>query len=61
MAINSIDVFTGWNVEVTPPLIAEHLIVPQVVHTVGVGTERWVLTLGETRGPCAPKREKYKG
>ena len=48
MTINSIDVFTGWNVEVIPALIAKHLIVPQVVHTVGVGTERWVLTLGET-------------
>jgi len=30
------------------PLIAEHLIVPQVVHTVAVGTERWALALGVT-------------
>jgi hypothetical protein len=52
---------TGWNVELIAPLIAIHLIVPQVVHTVRVGTERWGLTLGETRCPCAPKGEKRKG
>jgi len=38
----------GWNAELIPPLIAELLVVPQVVHTVAVGTERWTLTLGVT-------------
>jgi hypothetical protein len=47
--------------EMIAPLIAEHLIVPQVVHTVAVGTERWALTLGETGCPCAPKGEKCEG
>ena len=53
--------FYAWNVELIPPLITELLMVPHVVHTVRVGTERWVLTLGETRCPCAPKGEKCKG
>jgi hypothetical protein len=51
----------GRNVELIAPLIAEHLMVPQVVRTVAVGTERRALTLGETGCPCAPKGEKCEG
>ena len=46
------------SVELILPLIAKHLLVPHVVYTVAV--DSWALTLGESRCPCAPKREKCK-